>query len=73
LRRDGFEVLISLLKEDEQSPRYEIDPSDSEFKHSFRRFGNSRNVEVPPGTRMNAFVEASVTNTARLERINYKG
>jgi hypothetical protein len=23
LRRDGFEVLISLLKEDEQSPRYE--------------------------------------------------
>lgn len=22
LRRDGFEVLISLLKEDEQSPRY---------------------------------------------------
>jgi atypical dual specificity phosphatase len=24
LRRDGFEVLISLLKEDEQSPRYDV-------------------------------------------------
>jgi hypothetical protein len=31
---------------------------------SFRRFGNSRNVEVPPGTGTNRFVRASVTNAA---------
>jgi hypothetical protein len=24
LRREGFEVLISLLKQDEQSPRYDV-------------------------------------------------
>ena len=38
LERDGFEVLISLLKEDEQSPRYDVAEALG-FRKIYRQLG----------------------------------
>jgi hypothetical protein len=40
-----------------------VNSSSKLTRSSFRRFGNSRNIEVPPGTRMASFGRGSVTNT----------